>query len=194
MRRTFYLLFLSGAILFAGCKKNTPLDISLINPEGEKTKLSSWANIDYIALCFVSPLCPLSENYTKTINEIADEFYTVKTEIAVVAIIPGNNYSQAEIDKFLKDYPLRCSVLLDKDLALTKKLGAEVTPEVIVIDMEGKIIYSGAIDNWAVELGQKREVITEHYLVDVLSALRRHEPVTTPSTKAVGCFIEMNNE
>jgi hypothetical protein len=59
-----------------------------------------------------------------------------------------------------------------------------------VVDSHGKTLYRGAIDNWAVDLGQSRPVITENYLSDVLHSIAQGRDVPVRETKAVGCFIE----
>src|SRR5437870_1959978 len=73
---------------------------------------------------------------------------------------------------------------------LTDFLGAGTTPEAVVVDGSGHTVYSGAIDNRAADLGQRRIVITEHYLADALDSVVKGQPVKVKKTNAVGCFIE----
>jgi hypothetical protein len=54
------------------------------------------------------------------------------------------------------------------------------------------VVYSGAIDNWAVDLGQKRQVITEFYVRDVLQALIHQQTIPYAKTQAIGCFLEIH--
>lgn len=137
---------------------------------------------------FFAPECPLSENYTLQTNELSREFSS--DGISFHAVVTGTYYSREEIDLFIRQYDLQIPVLLDPNKELADLLRPTVTPEAFVIDKAGSIIYSGAIDNWAVDLGKKREVVTEFYLRDVLRALTQGQAIPYAKTTAVGCFIE----
>ncbi len=60
------------------------------------------------------------------------------------------------------------------------------TPDMFIIDKDGKIAYSGAIDNDPEgEKGDKRV----NYVVQALDELLAGKPVTTPETKSYGCGV-----
>ncbi len=79
---------------------------------------------------------------------------------------------------------------MDTDKKLTHTLGASITPEVFIMGAHGQILYSGRIDNWAWETGQKRLKATEHDLVDALNAIDAGKATYQKKTQAVGCIIE----
>ncbi len=139
-------------------------------------------------ITFLSPECPLSENYTKNLNDLQVKYEGM--DVLFLGVVPGNYYSDEKIDSFKTMYNVQGFLLLDRDKQLTRLLQATITPETFVLDSAGTVRYSGAIDNWAVDLGQKRTVITEFYLTDAIDALLsdREPPVT--HAPAVGCFIE----
>ncbi len=150
---------------------------------------------EFFLFFFLSPQCPLSENYSKTINEINEEIDSDSAPIQVYVIIPGRRYSRSEIESFATTFHIQPDMLLDPQLELTKFLHATITPETFLLNSDQQIIYSGAIDNWAVDLGQKRQVITEYYLKDAIDSILQHKEVVIKNTTAVGCFIEgMNDE
>jgi hypothetical protein len=72
---------------------------------------------------------------------------------------------------------------------LTRYLQATVTPQVVLIDSVGNLVYKGAIDDWIVGLGKKKEKITMHYAADAIKQYLQLMPVTVKSTKAYGCKI-----
>ncbi|MBP8250143.1 MAG: hypothetical protein KAX72_08570, partial [Chitinophagales bacterium] len=84
--------------------------------------------------------------------------------------------------------------IFDEQSSLVNQLQASITPESFIVDNKGKVVYSGAIDNWAVDLGQKRQVITEFYVRDVLYALLSGSKIPYHKTTAVGCYIEMQHQ
>ena len=139
-------------------------------------------------IAFLSPECPLRENYTKTLNYIQLEFE--EKDVDFINMFPGTLYSGEEIQTFIQTYQLKQNNLPDKKLMLAKYLKATTTPEVFVLNNKGEVVYSGAIDNWAIDLGEKRQVITEFYLKDALNALLQNKKIAVKKTTAVGCFIE----
>lgn len=81
-------------------------------------------------------------------------------------------------------------ILLDPKIKLADQLNATITPEAVVLTDRGNVIYTGAIDNWAISLGQKRLQATAHYLSDAIKNYLSGEEIAPTKTKAVGCFIE----
>lgn len=136
------------------------------------------------AFVFLSPECPLCQNYVAELNALKLKYPNVE----ILGLIPGNAYKLKEISAFKDEYKVGFTLLVDDLKLLTSALNATTTPEVILIDKQGALKYRGLIDNWAESLGVKRKVITSHYLNDALANL------TTPNypvkiTKPVGCLI-----
>lgn len=137
---------------------------------------------------FLSPECPLCQSYALTIRNLAAEF--TSKGIQMVGIVPGTDYTNLEISEFKHKYGLPLVLWKDEKFLFTKKFQATITPEALVLDAKGKVLYQGRIDNWAYELTKKRKVITEHNLADALTSIVNNKPVKVTRTKAVGCFIE----
>jgi thiol-disulfide isomerase/thioredoxin len=133
---------------------------------------------------FLAPDCPLSQNYTRTLNELRTQFQSQRVEF--YAVFPG----ESAVDDFVATYKITFPIVLDRDFRLADFFRATKTPEVFAVDSNGRAIYQGAIDNWAPELGQHRTVITERYVFDALNSFVRNEPLRIKQTQAVGCFIE----
>ena len=137
---------------------------------------------------FLAPDCPLSQNYTLTLNNLEKEFNT--NGISFYGVFSGGAITSQAMDDFAATYHLSFPVMLDADSRIGDFFGATATPEAFLTDPNGHVIYKGAIDNWAPELGQHRAVITQHYLYDALDSVRANKPVQMKETQAVGCFIE----
>jgi thiol-disulfide isomerase/thioredoxin len=137
---------------------------------------------------FLAPDCPLSQNYTLTLNNLEKEFNT--NGISFYGVFSGSGITSQAMDDFAATYHLSFPVMLDPDSKIGDFLGATATPEAFLTDPKGRVLYRGAIDNWAPELGQRRAVITQHYLYDALDSVRANKPVQVKETQAVGCFIE----
>ena len=137
---------------------------------------------------FVAPDCPLSQNHTLTLNELAGQF--AADAVNFYGVVAGEWYSRDETAEFVSTYRVAFPVLLDRDYRLTDFFGANVTPEVFVIDSAGRQRYQGAIDDWVGALAQHRPITTVHYLEDALTSIVNGETVAVESARALGCFIE----
>ena len=137
---------------------------------------------------FLAPDCPLSQNYTLTLNRLYENY--IDSSVFFYGIIPGNSHPAEKVQEFASKYQIGYPVFFDHNLTLTKFLNATTTPEVFVASFDEKIIYHGAIDNWATALGDHRQVITEHYLDDALKSFVSRKEITIKETKPVGCLIE----
>lgn len=177
--------------LFGCTSQQTPASISEINLpaiDGSDYAFASLADHQITVITFFSPECPLSENYTKNLNDLQSVY--ASEDIVFISVIPGKYYSEKAIDSFKIRYQVQGIFLLDRNKILTNFLQATITPEVFVLNRDGEIQYSGAIDNWAVDLGQKREVITQWYLRDAIDSVLQNKHVPIAYTPPVGCFIE----
>ena len=153
--------------------------------DGKPVKLSTFDK-KLKAIVFLSPECPLSQNYTLVLNQIQEEN---KETTDVIGVFPGTSYTPDEYQTFQKKYNIKFPLLTDSAKKLVDALGAKVTPEVFLLDVHDQVIYSGAIDNWIIDLGKKRRQATTHYLSDAIAAAVQIKTVQPVSTKAIGCFI-----
>jgi thiol-disulfide isomerase/thioredoxin len=186
MRRITLVLIV---VILSSCGTDSPLHQKLAMLDKTEIVLDTvFSNHSGTALIFLSPECPLCQNYSVTIDRIQEDFGD--KDIAFYGIVSGTYYSDADIKGFLIRYKLDLPIILDPQLALANHYGAEITPEAFLIAESGESIYQGAIDNWAISLGQKRQTITERYLENALNAHLTGDEINPEITKAVGCFIE----
>ena len=80
-------------------------------------------------------------------------------------------------------------VLDDTAQVVAKKLGAKITPEVIVLDPAGTLLYQGRINDLYLGPTKRQREVKVHDLRDALAAIKAGVPVATPRTEAVGCKI-----
>lgn len=134
------------------------------------------------------PECPLCQNYSVKINELLKKH--ASDSLQFIGVVSGTYYPKNEIKRFLVKYELDLLVLLDPEFKLANALDAEITPEVFYTAPGGEVLYHGAIDDWAISLGQKRINVQNDYLHDAIIAHQNGSPIDPKKTKAVGCFIE----
>ena len=64
-------------------------------------------------------------------------------------------------------------------------------PEVVLVNAQGQVLYRGKIDDRAVSTGVTRPVAKINYLKDAINQLYQGQKITTPTTRAQGCYIEV---
>jgi peroxiredoxin len=128
--------------------------------------------------------CPICIKYTRTLTDLTRTF----PDVAWLGVFNRWEDSLA-VGQFVENYKIPFPVVLDPQQVLIQQLDAHVTPEVFVLDQKCRILYRGAIDNWFYELGKRRSVITENFLVDALEATQQGKPLLIKATKPVGCVF-----
>jgi thiol-disulfide isomerase/thioredoxin len=135
---------------------------------------------------FLSPECPLCQNYTKVLNQLNSQY---AGKIKIYGIIPGKTWQPAEVSAFAEKYKIRYPLLTDGSLRLSHYLQATATPEAILLSPGNELLYKGAIDNWYKALGKSRIRATENYLQDAIDHALRQESPSIKRTIPVGCSI-----
>lgn len=160
-------------------------DVLIWSPEGKKeTTIGSSGKVEILVL--ISPDCPMSRNYTLTLNQLQEQY---ASELRITGIIVGSTYSDEAVLQFARSYKIGYPLLTDKKREVALKLKGEVTPEVYLFDQEGQCVYRGAIDNWLTKLGKKKQKPDQFYLTDAIRQVIHGEPVTTSYVKAQGCVL-----
>ncbi len=186
------LLWLIIPFLWISCGDTNPLEreyeVVGIEVEGLGKPTDFMAGKKAAALIYLSPECPLCRNYTVTIKKIMNEYSD--QDVAFLGVVSGDFFSKSEVKAYLLKYDMDLPVFMDPEFMIARRYGAEITPEVHLIRPEGDLLYKGAIDNWAISLGQKRQSATRHYLADAIEAHLAGQPIDPLQTEAVGCYIE----
>jgi peroxiredoxin len=185
--RTVCIAFVSLALFVAGCSGNGLQQVPLQGLDGEALPAGTLTGNRASIFVFLDPVCPLSQNYTRNLQDFQDRYGS--DGVRVIGIFPGD-IKAAAVRAFMKRYRCTFPVALDPDFAMTDFFDATVTPEVIMTAPGGEILYRGAIDNWAIDLGKKRQRASAYYLQDALNDVLSGKPVRLAETEPVGCYIE----
>lgn len=134
-------------------------------------------------ILFVSALCPVSNAYNDRMSALFRDYSGKGVQFAFVNA--NQNESAADVSAHSRSAAFPFSVLKDNGNALADRLGAQLTPEVFVLDRAGTVVYHGAIDD------HKNEArIKTHATRDAIEALLEGRPVDLAELKAFGCTIK----
>jgi len=150
--------------------------VEVLDAEGKKA----------VVLFFVSPYCPTSNHFGPEMKAIEGDFLDA---FAFRYIHSDSSVKAADILQHASMMGFESPVLDDTARVVAKKLGAKITPEVIVLDPAGTVLYQGRINDLYLGPTKRQREVKTNDLRDALAAIKAGTPVATPRTEAVGCKI-----
>ncbi len=185
MKKILFFLSLTIIICYVSFEllKSKQNIIEIINSKIE----TNSSNKSLKVLFALDTECPLSTQYIKKINSLAEKY---SDNFEFLIFFPGPYYSNEEVEKFIEKNNIKIKFLIDDDLMITKSLKASVVPESFLINIHSKIIYQGLIDNWVSELGRTRQYTNKNYLENAMKLSLKGVKPLIKKTKAIGCLIE----
>lgn len=182
------LLAVLGAIPGTSAEpKAKPVESFALTDSTGKTWALSDQKAPAVVVAFLATECPMSNGYLPVLNAIAPKY--AEKGVAVVGVFPDPDTTAAQLTAHAKEYKVPFPLLRDPKLAAVAALGAQTTPQVVVLDKNFEVRYRGRIDDgYAARLKQKPQV-TRHDLAVALDELLAGKPVSVPETKAFGCPI-----
>ncbi len=136
--------------------------------------------------------CPFAKAYEERIIGLNTKYASLG--YPVIAINPNDpkqvdedSYSNMQARAKTKNYAF--PYLMDETQDVAHAYGAAHTPQVFVLQKSGNdfiVKYTGAID----DNSDDANAVKSKYVEDAVNALLAGKPVTTPSTKAIGCGIK----
>ena len=160
-------------------------DFALKNQEGKEVKLSDYKG-KIVVLQWFNDSCPFIERHykAKTFTSLDDKY--ADKGVVQLAIDSTGASTLEDHQKWVKTNGLKFPILQDQDHKVAKAYGARTTPHMFVIDKDGKVAYTGAIDNDPE--GDKSD--RTNYVAQALDELLAGKSVSKPETKSYGCGVE----
>ncbi len=169
-------------------------EFTLTDSKGTSHKLSDFRG-KFVVLEWLNHECPfVKKHYSSGNMQKLQQEYTAKGVVwlSIISSAPGKQGHrtgpQAEADTKDKN-AAPTAVLLDPSGEVGKKYDAKTTPEMFVLDKEGKILYAGAIDS--IKSTDSADIAkAENHVRQALDAALAGQPVPTPKTKPYGCSVK----
>ncbi len=136
---------------------------------------------------FLSENCPICRYYTPELQQLHQDY--AEQGITFTGVFPMLSSDEESVNTFGESFGLPFDLVKDHGQRMTQQLHATITPEVVVVDTNGEILYRGRIDNAYERPGQRRRVVTTSELRDALDAILAGLPVANPISQPIGCFI-----
>ena len=168
-------------------------DFSLTDAKGKTHSLSQYKS-KYVVLEWFNPECPFVKKHygSDNMQKLQDE-YTGKGVVwlTIASNAPGTQGSLTpeEAEKITTAWKThQTALLLDPEGKAARAYGAKNTPDMVIINPEGKIAYEGAIDSKATPNPADIPSST-NYVKAALDESLAGKPVTKPQTKPYGCHV-----
>jgi peroxiredoxin len=188
--RTSFLLAgaltLSQAFLAAAPQVGAPAPrFTLTTVDGKTFSLADAARSHKaVVVMFIATKCPYSNAYNDRMRDMAAAYE--KQGILFAGINSNKTEPAEEVIDHAKKHGFTFPLMKDPDNKVADLYEARHTPEIFVVDPEGKLRYHGRID----ENYEAPTKVTSPDLKNALDALIAGRPLAKAETKAFGCSIK----
>ncbi|MGC8737909.1 MAG: redoxin domain-containing protein [Candidatus Hydrogenedens sp.] len=158
-------------------------DFNLKDYDGKEYSLAQFKG-KIVVLEFCSQECPYSRGADPDIAELHAKYST--RGVVFLGIDSHFKTQPEDIKKYALETKKPYPILKDIENKYADKVDAKVTPEIFIVDKDGKVVYHGAFDDRKGPDGQP----TEKYTENALEALLAGKPIEKAETKAWGCTIK----
>ena len=167
-------------------------DFKLKNVDGKLMSLNNFSDAKGFIVVFTCNHCPFSQAYEQRIINLHKKYSP--QGYPVIAINPNDKDREPEdsyenMQKRAKEKKYPFVYLYDETQATAKIYGAARTPHIYILKKTAKgnvVEYIGSID----DNFEEPEQVKQKYAEGALNALLAEKPVSTTSTKAIGCSIK----
>lgn len=167
-------------------------DFTLKDLDGVEHTLSKYlADGKIVVIEWFNPDCPFIVKHHKLNRTMTDTYATLTHKgmvwLAVNSGAPGKQGAGLERNrKAYAEFEMPFPLLLDESGQVGRAYGAKTTPHMFIVGKDGKVAYTGAIDddNSPTVPGKR------NYVISALRALMDGREVPEPVTKPYGCSVK----
>ncbi|MBC8065391.1 MAG: redoxin domain-containing protein [Chlorobia bacterium] len=138
-------------------------------------------------LFFVAIDCPIANRMAPELARIVRAYRPKNISFLFVYVDPA--HSGQQVQQHLREYKLGAPGIRDAKHSVIKAVGASVTPQAVVLDKTGLMLYRGRINDLFIEHGRSRKLPKTQDLRNALDQFLAGRPIKVPQTAALGCSI-----
>jgi len=169
-------------------------EFSLPDAHGKTHSLADYKG-KYVVLEWFNPECPfVKKHYGSDNMQKLQADYTGKGVVwlTIDSNAPGTegNITAEQAQKIMSGWKThQTALLLDPDGKVGRAYGAKNTPDMVIVNPDGKIVYEGAIDSKATPNPADIPTST-NYVKAALDESIAGKPISHPSTRPYGCSVK----
>ena len=172
-------------------------DFKGVDSNGKVQTLAQYRG-KYVVLEWANKGCPFEQKHYKSGNmERLQREWTAKGVVwlSVISSAPGQDgyVTPPEENDYLRTMKAAPSAaILDPSGTIGRLYSAKTTPDMFVIDPQGRLVYEGAIDDQPTpDPASLKDA--KNYVSAALEASMAGRPVETPVTRSYGCSVKYAN-
>lgn len=158
-------------------------DFTLTDANGKTHKLSEYKGKP-VVINFLSKDCPWSKGAEPSVSALSKEF--AGQDVVFLGINSNAGTTAAQMQAYAKDAGIPYAILIDEGNAYADAVGATRTPEIYVLDKDGKLVFHGAYDDRKEPTGTGATNYTRLAIEAVLAG----KAVEKAEVNAWGCSIK----
>ncbi|XZO03591.1 MAG: thioredoxin family protein [Microcoleus sp.] len=142
-----------------------------------------------IGVVFMCNHCPYVKLYLDRLKELQADFQDEAFTLIGINANDANQYPEDSFENmkvFAANNQLNFPYIRDVAQDVAESFGASKTPEVFLLDRDGKLRYKGLIDDNA----DDATAVQVPYLRSAIAQLLKDESVEPSSTEAIGCSVK----
>ncbi len=151
---------------------------------GKVMRWSDWRGSRVIVMLTLSTRCPAVPRYAPRLNRLYSTYHS--RGVAFVGLYPEADETPERVRDHARRMGFQFPVVIEGAAAIARALKATHVPQAFVLNSQGQLLYSGAIDSVI-----KREVGQHAYLRDAIEAVLNRKPVKIARTAVTGCFLTL---
>ncbi len=147
--------------------------VNLVSPEQLPVAMNNYAERRATVVLFLSARDPATAAAAESVVALNEKHR--HRWVLFVGVFPDAAQTGPEVRAYCQAHGFNFPVYLDPQHKTTKQFGARVTPDVFLLDREGKLLYRGTLDGLSTALASME--------ADASIANAETEPVGTPIGK-----------
>lgn len=189
------LALAAAGVASAAVKVGQPAPaFSLVDVQGNPVTLDQFKG-RWLALEWVNPSCPFVQKHYNSGNMQKTQRAARELNVRWLQISSTNsNHPEFKDGPNLMAWnvamkSLPSQVALDADGKAGRSYGAKTTPEMVLINPEGVVVYHGAIDS--IRSASTRDIaLAVNYMEQAMREATAGKPVSVPESQPYGCSIK----
>jgi peroxiredoxin len=158
---------------------DTAPEFTLPDTNGKSRSLASLKGKKGTLIFFTSARCPMIVAYHERLRQIVKDYQA--KGFNVVGVNSNATESAEEIKKHAAEKQLAYPVLRDEGAKVADQFNAQVTPEMYLLDADGKLVYRGGVDD-----NRSADLVKANYLRDAMDAILAGKPIERAETRPFG--------
>jgi thiol-disulfide isomerase/thioredoxin/mono/diheme cytochrome c family protein len=184
---SFLTVFLALLSLLRGADP-APLDFRLKDPRDDREiAFTDLKDKKAIVVVFMGTECPIGNSFLPVLAGLHKEY--AGKGVAFLGVNANLQDTPARVAAHAREHEVPFPVLKDIGNRLADRLEAKRTPEALVLDAAGRVLYRGRIDD-QFGIGYSRpNKPARRDLAEAIEEVLAGKPVSVPATPVAGCLI-----